>query len=127
PDDRFATAAEMSDALARVRTREGQVPELQADVRLAGGRQLMVARCTQLLSGGCFLSTDEQVPPIGEALSVVLKVEGIQIDCACEVSMHVGPAQAAAWGTARGFAARFTRLEPEAQALIDRLLRGDPL
>jgi serine/threonine-protein kinase len=126
PDERFATAAQMSEALARVRG-QGPVPELQAEVRAPGGPRLMLARCTQLLSGGLFLSTDEKPPPLGEPLEVVLHLDGLQIDCACQVTMHVDREQAVAYGTPRGFAARFTRLDPAAQALVDRLLRGEPL
>ncbi len=127
PEDRFATAAELAEALLRVRTREGYAVDLPAFVRLEAGASPRPARCTQLLTGGLFVATDGRLPDVGASVQVALKLEGILVEGRCEVTMGVSPAQATAWGTPRGFAAKFTHLEPQGQALIERVLRGDPL
>ncbi|MBK7858102.1 MAG: protein kinase [Archangiaceae bacterium] len=125
-DERFATAVELGDALAHVRAGAAPTPQLDAEVRCPG-QPPRPARCTQLLSGGVFLSTADAPPAIGAPVEVVLRHCGLTISCACEVTLHVRPEQSAAWGTPEGFAARFTALSPAAQTLVDRLLRGEPL
>ncbi len=126
PEDRWATAAELAEAL---RSAPMQAPPrtATADVRLPSGRTIAGAGCSQLFSGGLLLATAEEPPAVGTPLHIRLTIDGVPVECRAEVTTHVGASEAASLGTPAGFAARFTHVSHEAQGVIDRVLRGEPL
>jgi len=126
PEDRWATAAELGEAL-RLAPMQATPHTATADVRLPSGRLIRGAGCSQLFSGGLLLATAEAPPAVGTPLEIRLTIDRVAVQCRAEVTTHVGANDAAALGTPAGFAARFTQVPPDAQGVIDRVLRGDPL
>ncbi len=155
PEDRYADAAQLREALESVLAAEpglanGAAPTagpgpsvqllstpkpldsrhvspFQVRVRTLGGQELGTLLSRDLSRGGVFLCTEAPLPALFERLQISLMAPEKELSCLAEVVRHVTAEQAQAWGMSPGFGVQFVELSPAFKEDLARLVAGLPL
>jgi serine/threonine-protein kinase len=128
PEDRFASAAELRQALQEaVRPEPAKAPMLKARVRASGGTGFGELRCERVGRAGLFLHTEVTPPPLLEEVGLLLRLPGGELACSGQVVRHVTAEQARQWNMAPGFGVQLRDTAPGFLEAFERLLSGERL
>jgi serine/threonine-protein kinase len=127
PEDRFASAAELRQALQEaVKPPQKKAPMLTARVRARGGA-FAALRCERVGRAGLFLQTDAAPPPLLEEIGLLLQLPGGELACTAQVVRHVSAEQARQWNMAPGFGVQLRDTAPGFLQAFERMLAGERL
>jgi len=128
PEDRFASAAELRQALqAALKPEREKAPELTARVRVSSGAAFSELRCERMGRAGLFLHTEVVPPPLLEEVGLLLRLPGGELACTGQVVRHVSAEQARQWNMAPGFGVQLRDTAPGFLEAFERLLAGERL
>jgi serine/threonine protein kinase len=126
PEDRFASAEELRQALqATLVPERPPSPSLTARVRVSGGSGSGELRCERVGRDGLFLQTDAAPPPLLADVGLLLKLPGGELACTGQVVRHVSAEQARQWNMAPGFGVHLRDSAPGFLEAFERLLCGE--
>jgi serine/threonine protein kinase len=126
PEDRFATAAELQQALRdSMRPAKEPSPSLIARVRVSGGSGSSELRFERMGRAGLFLYTEAPPPALLEDVGLLLKLPGGELACTAQVVRHVSAEQARQWSMAPGFGVQLRDSAPGFLEAFERLLAGE--
>jgi tRNA A-37 threonylcarbamoyl transferase component Bud32 len=126
PEDRFASAAELRQALqAALAPKRERPPVLAARVRMSGGAPAVELRCERVGRAGLFLHTEVPPPPLLEEVGLLLRLPGGELACTGQVVRHVSSEQARQWNMATGFGVQLRDTAPGFLEAFEQLLRGE--
>lgn len=128
PEERFASAAELRQALRAVLKPEpAKASMLMARVRANGRPAFEELRCERVGRAGLFLQTEAVPPPLLEEVGLLLRLPGGELSCTAQVVRHVSAEQARQWNMAPGFGVQLRDTAPGFQEAFERLLAGERL
>jgi serine/threonine-protein kinase len=129
PDQRFASAAELREALqaAVASPRPGASQLFTARVRVSGVSGSAELRCERVGRAGLFLHTDSTPPRLLEEVGMLLRLPGGELACTGQVVRHVSAQQAREWHMAAGFGVQLRDSAPGFLDALDRLIAGERL
>jgi len=128
PEDRFASAGELRQALqAALAPKREKPPGLAARVRVSGGAPAVELCCERVGRAGLFLHTEEPPPPLLEEVGLLLRLPGGELACTGQVVRHVSSEQARQWNMATGFGVQLRDTAPGFLEAFEQLLRGERL
>jgi len=128
PEDRFASAAELRQALREaLRLEPAKAPVLKARVRAGGGTGFAELRCERVGRAGLFLPTEATPPPLLEEVGLLLRLPGGELACTGQVVRHVSAEQARQWNMQPGFGVQLRDTAPGFLEAFERLLSGERL
>ncbi|MDY7225852.1 protein kinase domain-containing protein [Hyalangium rubrum] len=125
PEQRFASAAELREALQATVAPRPAAPVFTARVRMSGAAGSMELRCDRVGRGGLFLHTEGVPPPLLEDVGLLLRLPGGELACTGQVVRHVSVAQAREWRMAPGFAVQLRDSAPGFLDALERLIAGE--
>ncbi|WP_407739237.1 protein kinase domain-containing protein [Hyalangium sp.] len=126
PEDRFATAEELRQALqSSLRPEQQPPPLLTARVRVSGGSGSAELRCERMGRAGLFLHTEAPPPALLEDVGLLLKLPGGELACTAQVVRHVSAQQARQWNMVPGFGVQLRDSAPGFLEAFERLLAGE--
>jgi len=141
PEHRFATAAELRQALqAAVAPRAAAAPAgapaeavaprpapqlFNARLRVSGVSGSVELRCERVGRAGLFLHTDAAPPRLLEDVGILLRMPGGELACTGQVVRHVSAQQAREWRMAAGFGVQLRDSAPGFLEALDRLMAGE--
>jgi serine/threonine-protein kinase len=128
PEHRFASAAEMREALVAAVTPKQPAPQLfNARVRLSGVSGSLELRCERVGRAGLFLHTEAPPPRLLEEVGMLLRLPGGELACTGQVVRHVSAQQAREWRMSPGFGVQLRDTAPGFLEALDRLMAGERL
>ncbi|MDC0710926.1 protein kinase [Stigmatella sp. ncwal1] len=129
PEDRFASAAELREALQQAVRPEPPAPRppLTVQVRVKGASSPRVLRGERAGRLGLFLHAEGALPPLLEDVALRLQGAGGELDCMGQVVRHVCAEQAQAWRMSPGFGIQLRDTSAGFLQTFERLLSGEPL
>jgi serine/threonine-protein kinase len=130
PEERYASAAELREALAASLTAapEPAAPAtFTARVRVAGAPQSQELRCEWVGRAGLFLHSEGTPPPLLSDVGLLLRLPGGELACTGQVVRHVTAEQARAWRMAPGFGVQLRDTSPAFQEALARMKSGQRL
>ncbi len=129
PEHRFASAAELREALvAAVAQKPPVAPQLfSARVRVSGVSGSLELKCERVGRAGLFLHTEAAPPRLLEEVGMLLRLPGGELACTGQVVRHVSAQQAREWRMAPGFGVQLRDSAPGFLEALDRLMAGERL
>jgi serine/threonine-protein kinase len=126
PEDRYASAAELRQALQEVLA-PGRVkpPAMSARVRVSGGSSTAELPCERVGRAGLFLHSEAPPLPLLADVGLLLRLPGGELACTGQVVRHVTAEQARQWNMAPGFGVQLRDTAPGFQEAFERLLAGE--
>ncbi len=126
PEDRFATAAELRQALrALVVPEPEKQPALTARVKVGGALGSAEVRCERVGRTGLFLYTEAPPPSLLVDVGLLLRLPGGELPCMGQVVRHVSAEQARQWNMAPGFGVQLRDSAPGFLETFERLRAGE--
>jgi tRNA A-37 threonylcarbamoyl transferase component Bud32 len=123
PEDRFATAAELGQALRRSLAPEPERPPgFTARMRAGGALGSAELRCERVGRTGLFVYTEAPPPALLEDVGLLLQLPGGELACTGQVVRHVSSEQARQWNMAPGFGVQLRDSAPGFLEAFERLL-----
>jgi serine/threonine protein kinase len=128
PEERFASALELREALKAALVRKAPAPAtFSARVRTSGKSGSAELRCERMGRAGLFLHTEAPPPPLLEDVGLLLQLPGGELACTGQVVRHVSAAQAREWSMVPGFGVQLRDTAPGFLEALERLLTGERL
>ncbi|MBZ4418683.1 serine/threonine protein kinase [Myxococcus sp. RHST-1-4] len=128
PEDRYASAAELREALVASLTAAPEEPAapvtFTARVRVAGTTHSQELRCEWMGRAGLFLHSEAAPPPLLSDVGLLLRLPGGELACTGQVVRHVTAEQARAWRMASGFGVQLRDSSPAFQEALTRMKSG---
>jgi serine/threonine protein kinase len=126
PEDRYASAVELRQALqAALAPERSKPPPMSARMRVNGSSGTVELRCERVGRTGLFLNTEAPPPPLLEDVGLLLKLPGGELACTGQVVRHVSAEQARQWNMAPGFGLQLRDTAPGFLEAFERLLAGE--
>jgi tRNA A-37 threonylcarbamoyl transferase component Bud32 len=129
PEHRFASAAELREALlaAVAPPRPVASQPFTARMRVSGVSGSVELRCERVGRAGLFLHTDSPPPRLLEDVGMLLRLPGGELACTGQVVRHVSSQQAREWNMVAGFGVQLRDSAPGFLDALDRLMAGERL
>ncbi|WP_224248635.1 protein kinase domain-containing protein [Hyalangium gracile] len=126
PEDRFASAGELREALrGALAPKREPPPSFTARVRVSGEPVSAELRCERVGRTGLFLHTQSPPPPLLVDVGLLLRLPGGELACTGQVVRHVSPEQAHQWHMTPGFGVQLRDTAPGFQEAFEKLLAGE--
>ncbi|WP_232293479.1 serine/threonine-protein kinase [Stigmatella aurantiaca] len=125
PEDRFASAAALREAL-QATVRPAPPPSaLTVQVLVKGASAPRKLRGERVGRLGLFLHAEGDLPPLREDVTLRLELAGGELACTGQVVRHVSAEQAQAWRMAPGFGIELSDTPAGLLQRFERLLAGE--
>jgi hypothetical protein len=126
PEDRFASASELRQALRDCLVPEREKPRaMTARVRVGGVLSSAELGCERVGRTGLFIHTEAPPPALLVDVGLVLRLPGGELNCTGQVVRHVSAEQARQWNMEPGFGVQLRDTSPGFLEDFERLLAGE--